>query len=560
MPSPSLLDCPTVSEHTDGKRRLRTFDTTLRDGLQGRGISTTLEGELAIAKSLLDVGFDTIEGGCPATSAAEFKRVQQIVEMAQDYRSRIAAFATCNDRTLERAQQALEHAGDRGVISLLTSVSLRHLRVLFPDGGPFPYRQATEHFTKYTQQASANGTRDVHVYLEDATRANRRYLTTELIPALCEAGASTISDCDTTGIVNSPEWYRQHVNGLRNAVHKCGGKALISVHPHGDLGLAVANGLAAADESSEQDIGADQVEGTVLGWGERIGNMAWEQFLYALLKGPHRYQRSVDLTLGMYGAALRKFIEHTGAQIDPKKPLVGDDSFRTRAGLHQAKLRKDVRTYLGINPRFLGLKGPSDIAVFGPGSGRNAILQALEESGFDHRLVKKNDPRLETVREEAVALARTTKEGDIPLEVVAALALDHIEDGRRYLLESISYEAEAHQPTDTSVTETKNQTLTLTLRDRQQDNRVFTIQGKGEHGLIAIACEILSALTGVKLDVDENGWHSRSIGKGKDAPEFIRARLKNGKRFYNGVGLHPDSTEAGIKAILRAFNSAMAAE
>ena len=556
MRHPSL---PSTLPHLVGKRKLWTFDTTLRDGLQGRGISTTFEGELAIAKSLLDVGFDTIEAGCPATSEAEFKRVQQIVAMAQDYHSRIAAFATCNDRTLERAQQALEHAGDRGVISLLTSVSLRHLRVLFPNGGLFPYQQATDHFAKYTQQASANGTRGVHVYLEDATRANRRYLTTELIPALCEAGATTVSDCDTTGVANSAAWYRQHVNDIRDAVRKCSDHTLVSVHTHGDLGLAVANGLTAADEHNSDDgPGADQVEGTILGWGERIGNMSWEQFLYALLKGPHRYRRSIDLTLGMYGAALRKFIEHTGAQIDPKKPLIGDDSHRTKAGLHQAKLRKDLKTYLAINPRFLGLKGPSDIAVFGPGSGRNAILQALEESGFDHHLVKKNDPRLDTIREEAIALARTTKEGDIPLEVVAALALDHIEDGRRYILESISYEAEAHQFNDETTSETTCQTLKLTLRDTRQDNRVFTIQGTGEHGLIAIACAILSELTGVKLDVDENGWHSRSIGKGKDAPEFIRARLKNGNRFYNGVGLHPDSTEAGIKAVLRAFNSAKA--
>lgn len=260
----------------------------------------------------------------------------------------------------------------------------------------------------------------------------------------------------------------------------------------------------------------------------------------------------------MYGRALRRFIEHTGAQIDPKKPLVGDDCHRTKAGLHQAKLRKDLRTYLAIDPRFLGLKGPTDIAVFGPGSGRNAIIQALEESGFDHQMVKKSDPRLDTIRDQAVALARTTQEGDIPLEVVAALALDHIEDGRRYILEDLSYEAEAHQPNDESIPETKSQTLELTLRDTHQDNRVFTIQGKGEHGLIAIACEILSKLTGIKLDVDENGWHSRSIGRGKDAPEFIRARLKNGNRFFLGLGLHPDSTEAGIKAVLRAFNSALA--
>jgi 2-isopropylmalate synthase len=547
--------------HPAGKRKLWTFDTTLRDGLQGRGISTTLEGELEIAQALLDVGFDTIEAGCPATSAEEFKRVQQIVAMAHNARSRIAAFATCNDRTLERAQQALERAGDRGVISLLTSVSRHHLRVLFPNGGPFPYRQATEHFAKYTQQASANGTRDVHVYLEDATRANRQFLTTELIPALCETGATTISDCDTTGVVNSSAWYRQHVHDIRDAVRKYSDHILVSVHTHGDLGLAVANGLTAVDEHNTDDgPGADQVEGTILGWGERIGNMSWEQFLYSLHRGPHRYRRCVDLTLGMYGQALRKFIEHTGAQIDPKTPLIGDDSHRTKAGLHQAKLRTDLKTYRAIDPRFLGLKGPSDIAVFGPGSGRNAILQALEESGFDHQLVKKNDPRLDTVRDAAVALARTTKEGDIPLEVVAALALDHIEDGRRYILESLSYEAEAHQLNDDATPETTCQTLKLTLRDTQQDNRVFTIQGKGEHGLIAIACDILSELTGVKLDVDENGWHSRSIGKGKDAPEFIHARLKNGNRFHNGVGLHPDSTEAGIKAILRAFNSATTVE
>ncbi|MDD5041500.1 MAG: alpha-isopropylmalate synthase regulatory domain-containing protein [Candidatus Peribacteraceae bacterium] len=548
-----------ASPHVVGKRLLRTFDTTLRDGLQGRGISTTLDGELAIAQALLDVGFDTIEAGCPATSEAEFQRVQQIVEMAQDYRSRIAAFAACDDRTLDRAKQALDRAGDRGVISLLTSVSLHHLRILFSNGNPFPYRQATEHYAKYTRQASENGSRDVHVYLEDATRANRRYLTTELIPALCEAGATTISDCDTTGQANSPTWYRRHVHDIRDAVRSSSSRTLVSVHTHGDLGLAVANGLAAVDEHDDEDgPGVDQVEGTILGWGERIGNMSWEQFLYSLHRGPHRFRRSVDLTLGMYGRALRKFIEHTGAQIDPKKPLVGDDSHRTKAGLHQAKLRKDLKTYLAIDPRFLGLKGPSDIAVFGPGSGRNAILQAIEESGFNHQLVKKHDPRLDMVREEAVALARTTQEGDIPLEVVAALALDHIEDGRRYILESLSYGAEAHQTNSESTPETKSLTLTLTLRDTQQQDRVFTIQGKGERGLIAIACEILSALTGVKLDVDENGWQSRSIGKGKDAPEFIRARLKNGNKFYNGVGLHPDSTEAGIKAILRAFNSAMA--
>lgn len=540
------------------KRPLQTFDTTLRDGLQGRGISTTLEGELAIAQALLDVGFDTIEGGCPASGPQEFERVQRIVEMAKGTRSRIAAFAMCDGRTLEKAQQALEQSGDLGVVSLLTSVSRRHLRILFPHGGPFPYGAATEHFAQYTRRAADGGRWQVHAYLEDATRANRRYLTKELIPALCEEGATTISVCDTTGQVNSPLWYRTFIDDIRRAVRKVSETTTVSIHPHGDLGLAVANALVAADEGDDQGEGVDQVEGTILGWGERIGNLPWEQFLYSLLKGPYRYGRSVDLTLGMYGKALRTFIEHTGAQIDPKKPIVGDDSQRTKAGIHQAKIRQDVKTYLAIDPKFLGLKGPKDIAVFGPGSGRNVILQALEEAGFDHRLVAKGDPRLETIKEEAVELARTTKEGDIPLEVVAALALDHIEDGRRYILEDLSYEAEAHQPDKQSTSETKCQTLTLILRDTRKGNRSFRIQGKGEHGVIAIACELLSELTGIKLDVDENGWHSRSIGKGKDAPEFIRARLKNGTHFYNGLGLHPDSTEAGIKAVLRAFNGAIA--
>lgn len=511
------------------ERTLRVFDTTLRDGLQGRGLNTTLDDELAIAAALLRTRVDTMEAGCPSSNEQEMQRVKEVVQMAQDTRTKVAAFCMCRESTIRAAQEALENASDHGVLSLLTSVSRYRLRNLFGEGKA--YARATELFTRHTRMA-AEDDRDVHVYLEDATRANRRFLF-DLIPALCEAGATTISVPDTTGAVNDPTWYGNLIAQIRE--HTPAGVD-VSAHTHNDLSLAVANALSAVHA------GASQVETTLYGFGERIGNLDMAQVLYALSCGPQKYHVTTNVHGPSVGKAMRVFRERTGFEPHRKAPLYGGDMFKTKAGIHQSGMRQDVRTYCAHDPRFLGLPGPEDVIVFGPGSGKNAIVDAL---ALEDVHVERKDSRLDGVASDALTLARSTTDGELPSRVLAALAQNTLGDGGPLVFtKPPHYEGEG-----------ENQYIRLALRD-VRSGQEHTVEQRGGGGLIALACRGLSALTGITLHIGDHDWHSENIGEGEDSPEFIVARMRNGRRHFEGLGLDKDSTLAGFSAVLRGFNRA----
>lgn len=511
-------------------RKLLVFDTTLRDGMQGRGARATLQGELAIAKALLEARMDVIEGGCPASNDREMEKIRRIVQMADGYESRIAAFAICREDTIDAARSSLAEAGDKGVISLLTSVSDVHIDHMFQ--GEHRRDRATKKFVDGTRYA-ADGGMPVHVYLEDATRADPQYLD-ELVPELCKAGATTISVPDTTGWVNDPQWYGALIARLKKLLPP---QVSISAHPHDDVRMANANALAAVTA------GVDQVEGTITGRGERIGNLSLEQFLYLLLKGPVSYNRTVQLNLEKIADAARTFVRETGIIVDPKHPLYGMHAYGSTAGIHQGKMLRNGDTYLAIDPTFLGFRGPSDPIIFGSGSGKNAIIAALESVGL---CTAKDDPRLDEVKEEALDLVRETTEGELRLDVIAALAMNRLGDGGRYAL---SAPPEYSSSNDI-------QRLTLDVTDTET-GETHHLRGTGSGGMIALACQQLSQLTGIHLHIEDGDWHSENIGRGEDSPEFIAARLKNGNEYFTGLGLHKDSTEAGISAVLHGFNNAV---
>lgn len=510
--------------------KLELFETTLRDGLQARGTKTTLEGQLAIAQSLLDVGFDTIEAGTPASGADEFMRIQEIVRMAKGHRSKIAAFAKSDERTIGKAADALVEAGpDKGVISVLVSLGRDQIATRFNSNS-----EAINEYIRQIRIAARTGF-PIHTYLENATRADPEVLS-EIVPPLAEE-SKTISVPDTSGVVRRPVRYGKLIQRVKELAN---GKP-VSTHTHDDLHLANANALAAIEH------GATSVEGTILGIGERIGNLPWEQFLYTLLAEDEddAYPFELNIDPSKIGAAINVVREQTGLIIPRKQPLIGADAYRTKAGIHQAGLRKNLNTYLGIHPEFLGIPGPEDVIVFGEGSGRSGVEEALEKHGID---IEADRNTLRQIAEEAMDLARTTDDAELPMDVVAAYAMKTVGDGGRYKPGDVfEYNASGD-----------DESLEFTLTD-SQTGKVITINENGEGGLIALACRGMQKATGIELTIGDGDWHSQNVGSGANTPEFIRVRMKNGDRFYEGLGLDRDSNKAGILAVLRAYNKAVAA-
>jgi 2-isopropylmalate synthase len=348
--------------------RIIVFDTTLRDGEQSPGCSMNHQEKLRLAHQLDRLGVDVIEAGFPIASEGDFEAVKAIASVVR--RPIIAGLARACRPDIERAWEALKEAA-RPRIHVFLATSDIHLQYKLRITRDECVMQARD-AVRYAKSLCD----DVEFSPEDATRTDPEFLC-RVLQAVVDAGATTLNIPDTVGYTMPSEFaelitvIRQRVRGIE--------KVTISAHCHNDLGLAVANALAAITA------GARQVECTINGIGERAGNSSLEEIVMAMRVRPDRYPYDTGVVSEQLFSASRLLSEITGVPVQPNKAITGRNAFAHEAGIHQDGVLKNPLTYEIMTPQSVGV--PDSRLVLGKHSGRHALAIRCEQLGyqFDRR-------------------------------------------------------------------------------------------------------------------------------------------------------------------------------
>src|SRR5437660_1580472 len=345
------------------KARVTVFDTTLRDGEQSPGCSMNQQEKLRLAHQLDRLGVDVIEAGFPIASEGDFESVQAIAEVVR--RPIIAGLARGCRPDIERAWEALRHAA-RPRIHVVLSTSDIHLQ--------YKLRLSRDQCVAQAREAirlAKSLCNDVEFSPEDATRTDPDFLC-RVLDAVVEAGATTLNIPDTVGYTVPAEFaeliamIRRRVKGIE--------RVMISAHCHNDLGMAVANALAAVGA------GARQVECTINGIGERAGNASLEEIVMAMRVRPDCYPYDTAIVSEQIFAASQMLSDITGIPVQPNKAVTGRNAFAHEAGIHQDGILKNPLTYEIMTPKSVGV--PDSKLVLGKHSGRHALSMRCEQLGY----------------------------------------------------------------------------------------------------------------------------------------------------------------------------------
>jgi 2-isopropylmalate synthase len=352
------------------RTRITIFDTTLRDGEQSPGCSMNQQEKLRLAHQLDRLGVDVIEAGFPIASDGDFESVKAIAEVVR--RPIIAGLARACRADIERAWEALQSA-ERPRIHVFLATSDIHLQYKLRMSSDQCLAQARESI-----ELAKSLCDDVEFSPEDATRTDPEFLC-RVLDAVVQAGATTLNIPDTVGYTVPTEFaeliamIRRRVRGIENVT--------ISAHCHNDLGMAVANALAAVSA------GARQVECTINGIGERAGNASLEEIVMAMRIRPDRYPYETSIVSEQIFAASQTLSEITGVPVQPNKAITGRNAFAHEAGIHQDGVLKNPLTYEIMTPKSVGV--PDSKLVLGKHSGRHALSMRCEQLGyeFDRRVL-----------------------------------------------------------------------------------------------------------------------------------------------------------------------------
>ncbi len=347
------------------RERITIFDTTLRDGEQSPGCSMNLDEKLRMARQLERLGVDIIEAGFPIASAGDHEAVKAVA--AEIRNTRVAALARARSEDIDRAWDALRAAA-RPLLHVFLATSEIHLAFKLKITREQCLRQSAE-----AVRQARSYCEDVEFSAEDATRTELPFLL-EVIDAVTEAGARTINLPDTVGY-NVPSEMTRIFGAVMEHVRKRDSKVIISAHCHNDLGLAVANTIAAVQA------GARQVECTINGIGERAGNAALEEIVMALdvRRDVLPYETAIK-TEELYPSS-QLLTEITHVAVQPNKAIVGRNAFAHEAGIHQDGVLKNPLTYEIMTPQSVGV--PASALVLGKHSGRHALGKRCTQLGFE---------------------------------------------------------------------------------------------------------------------------------------------------------------------------------
>lgn len=343
-------------------RPIAIFDTTLRDGEQAPGNAMSIGQKTHLASVIADLGVDTIEAGFPAASEVDYEAIIKIAPSLTS--TKISVLARARESDIEIASRSISRARDAEILLLATASDI-HLSAK----RGISRAQALEELTAAIAFAQKLGCADLSVGAEDATRSDRTFLR-ELCLAAASAGAKTFVIADTVGCMLP----HQMADLVREATEWASGRIRLSVHTHDDLGLAVANAVAAVHA------GATEVQATLCGIGERAGNASLEEIVACLTTHEVYYQTRLSIDQSKLFSACNEVAKAVGLVVPPNKAIVGSNAFSTAAGIHQAALLKDLRTYEFLNPERFGARRS---LVISRHSGRHAVRAKIETTSSD---------------------------------------------------------------------------------------------------------------------------------------------------------------------------------
>ncbi len=492
---------------------IRIFDTTLRDGEQSPGASMNVEEKVTLAKQLARLGVDIIEAGFAIASPGDFEAIRRIGAEVEG--PVICSLARAREGDIKRAWEALRDIPKRR-LHTFHSTSDIHLKHQFKIDHAEALKRSVD-----MVKLSKSLIEDVEFSAMDATRTDAGYLC-EVLEAVIEAGAGTVNIPDTVGYT-TPEEFGRLIKTVKDRVRNID-KAVISVHCHNDLGMAVANSLAAVLN------GAGQIECTVNGIGERAGNCSMEEVVMALKTRRDFYQADTKIHTDEIIRSSRLVTKITGIPVQPNKAIVGANAFAHESGIHQDGLLKERTTYEIMRPETVGLVKTN--LVLGKHSGRHAFRDRLQEMGYDL-----SDDDLNRAFERFKRVADQKKEVfEEDLEAIVSDEVQHIKEV--YALKHLRAES------GTGLTPSATVEMIVEGKTMQQT-------GTGD-GPVDAVYRTIAAITGTKSKLD--AYLVKGITGGTDALGEVTVKVEEGGKKVAGHGADTDIIVASAKAYVNALN------
>jgi len=495
------------------KDRIYIFDTTLRDGEQSPGASMNTEEKIIIAKQLENLGVDIIEAGFPIASEGDFQAVKRIAKEIK--KCQVAALARANKTDIDRAWQAIKLAAHPRLHTFISSSDI-HLKYQLKKTRPQVLQEAVA-----AVKLAHTYTKNVEFSAMDATRTDRDYLV-DMVSAVIDAGAKTVNIPDTVGYA-IPDEYGNLIAYLLAHVKNMGSTS-ISVHCHNDLGLAVANSLAAVKN------GARQIECTINGIGERAGNTAMEEIVMALDTRKDLFGLYTKIKTEQIFKSSRLLTQVTGIPVQPNKAIVGANAFAHESGIHQDGLIKEKSTYEIMKPQSVGITDTH--IVLGKHSGRNAISQHYKKMGYIL-----TEDQLNKIAAKVKDLA--DKKKDIYDEDLEAVFYEEVYRGKdKYTLVYLNVVS-------------GNVAIPTATMEMMVDKDVVRDAGFGNGPVDATFAAIRNI---TKTNYSLLKYVVNAITGGSDAMGEVNVQLKYNGYSVIGRGAHPDVIVASAKAYINALN------
>ncbi|MZP28603.1 2-isopropylmalate synthase [Heliobacterium undosum] len=517
-------------------KRLYIFDTTLRDGEQSLGITLNLKEKLEIAHQLVRLGVDVIELGFPASSPGDFESVQTIARELKGVT--VCGLSRCVAKDIDRCAEALKDAESPRIHTGI-AVSALHMEKklqMRPDQVIEAAAAAVRHAKSYIS--------DVEFFAEDAFRSDHDFLV-QVLTRVIEAGATVVNVPDTVGYA-TPWEYGELIAYVKNNVPNID-RARLSIHCHNDLGMATANSLAGIKA------GADQVEGTINGIGERAGNTSLEEVIMAIYTQKQRYDVQHRINTREIAPTSRLVSMITGVPVPAHKAIVGANAYMHASGIHQDGVLKEKQTYEIIDPEIIGV--PRNRIVLSARSGRHALKHRLEELGYSSQTVD-----MEQVYQAFLRLADQKQEVyDEDLHMLMGAGGP---EASRYRLKRISVVTNGHvSENDTgaddaipgtttgasAATATATATVTLEIDGAQ------TTDAAAGNGPVDAVFKAIDRITGKAIRLED--YNLRSVSRGAEALGNATVKIRTGDNpSVMGRGVSTDIIEASAKAYVDALS------
>jgi len=500
--------------------RVIIFDTTLRDGEQAAGGILNVQEKLEIAKQLEKLGVDVIEAGFPISSPGDFEAVRLI---AKEVRTPvICALARAHPDDIDRAWEAVKEA-EHPRIHVFLSASDIHL--------VYQLKKSRDEILKASRDMVARAKKyadDIEFSPMDASRTEPEYLY-QILEAVIDAGATTLNIPDTVGYA-IPDEFGRLIKGIFEKVPNIN-RAIVSVHCHNDLGLAVANSL----ESLRR--GARQVECTINGIGERAGNASLEEIVMTIKTREHFFNLTTNIDTTQIYKTSRLVSELTGFTVQPNKAIVGANAFRHESGIHQDGVIKMPITYEIMDPKTVGI--PASSLVLGKLSGRHAFKERLAELGY--KLSEVDFNRVFSAFKELA----DKKKGIADRDIESLIAEELRTVSEVYHLDSVQVSCG-----DKGIP-------TATVRLIDPDGKILADAALGTGPVDAIY-KAINRIVGVANELTE--FTVKSVTEGIDAIGEVLIRIESEGVTYTGRGADTDIIVASAKAYMNALNRLLAAK